>query len=128
MKVEEKYKIYAHVFFGYVIIYSVLMLYAAILSDGSFFMAFIYIIFLLINKIRLYVRQIREEIFGFFFDSIIAPDKEELFFSVIKSLISIIIYIFFNAILIESLIRNLGETGPELLITILHAHYFIFPI
>lgn len=128
MKVEEKYKVYAHLFFGFVVIYSLLMLYAIKLSDVSFFMPFVYVVFIFFNKLRLYLRQIRDEIFGFFSDSFTEPDKLEIFFSIIKSLFTIMMYMFFNALLIESLLKNFGETDPAWLIKIVYAHYFIFPI
>lgn len=103
-----------------------------ILTDDGFFMILFYIILILLNKSRLYYRQIKQDNFGFFkySNTYSAPSKSEQIFGFIKSLIGIFIYFILNTALVDLLIYQLKDTSTDagFLLTILYVSFVVFPI
>lgn len=127
MDLRKKYTISSHLFFGYVVIYFLMMLFAMNVADMSFFgiefFLYIYFIFFIANKLRLYLKQIKYWEFGLF-----NPTKIEYFLSGIKTVVAVFIYSTLNIGAWSSVKEKLIEKGFTSLNYILIVNCFLFPI
>ena len=135
MEVTKKYKIYSHLFYGYILIYHFFLIYVmkfsgvtlkTILTDNGFLGIFIYIIIILFNKTRLYYREMKDEEFWLLRSYGVDPTKMEQILAVIKSIIVNFIYFIFNYEVVSDLIYQLEGTNANagLLLTVLQFNYF----
>src|SRR5690625_8031020 len=102
MTVVEKYKIYAHIFFGYIFTYLLFLFYVEatlnkirlkhIFTSDAFFFMSVFLFFLGLNKSILYYRQIKDGNFTFTFDSYFRPSRAVQLFGSLKSLFGIFFY------------------------------------
>src|SRR5690625_5672011 len=137
MTVVEKYKIYAHIFFGYIFTYLLFLFYVEatlnkitlkhIFTDDAFFFMSVFLFFLVLNKSILYYRQIKDGNFTFTFDSYFRPSRAVQLFGSLKSLFGIFFYSILNLAIVEYLSYQLEQTNPDatFLSSILFASYFI---
>src|SRR5690625_1634457 len=140
MTVVEKYKIYAHIFFGYIFTYLLFLFYVEatlnkitlkhIFTSDAFFFMSVFLFFLVLNKSILYYRQIKDGNFTFTFDSYFRPSRAVQLFGSLKSLFGIFFYSILNLAIVEYLSYQLEQTNPDatFLSSILFASYFIFPL
>lgn len=137
MEVIKKYKIYSHLFYGYILIYHFFWMYVmkladirltSILTTNETLGIFLYITVILFNKSRLYYREIKEEEFWLLRSYGVDPSKMEQILAIIKSVIVNFFYILFHYELINYLISKLENTDGGFVFTVLNASYFVFPI
>lgn len=140
MKVMEKYKKYARLFFAYIII-SHLFVFFAIIAGGfspelremdagvSFFV--IHTIFIYINKRILYVRQTRDNNFGLSAEEATeyhTPHWGFQLFGTIKSFIGIFIYSVFFIAFLELVLNLLRQNNFTFVFIILKLVQLTFPV
>lgn len=138
LNVLQSYKRYAHAFFAFVILYFSLNVYAlniaglglfSILGSNEFVLAF-FLLFFVVNKFRQYLRQVRKNNFNFMFiESYVQPSKKILFICILKSIISILVYVIFNTMALQLILQQLEDTqSSSFIVTVLKAFYIIFPV
>lgn len=129
MSVGQKYKIYASIFFAFVVFYGGLFYYSLKVGNVNIFslfndnfLLFFFIIIFLFRKTKHYIKKIKNDFYG--------PSKysDINIFSLIKSMLSIFIYTLFNFGAIQLLVTLLEDKNYPTLIKILEAQYIIFPL
>lgn len=139
MKVIEKYKIYSRLFYAYIILSHLFVFYAVSVAQlrpelremrVSFANFVLYTIFIYINKTILYVRQTKNDNFGFsFWDKATpynSPHWGSQLFGSIKSFIGILIYYGSFAAFVAPVLDLLRESDFTFMFIVLKVVYYTF--
>lgn len=139
MRIYEKYKTYAHLFFAYIIVYHLFLFYTIFFADlvpitkealkPNYFAFLIYVFFIILNKSILYYAQISEEHFNFWasgypWNSVSRTITELLGF--VKSLAGIFFYVIFNLIIFERIYILPKEVDPTPFYMVVQISFYVF--
>src|SRR5690625_7293390 len=123
MTVVEKYKIYAHIFFGYIFTYLLFLFYVEatlnkitlkhIFTDDAFFFMSVFLFFLVLNKSILYYRQIKDGNFTSSTDSYFKPSRAVQLFGSLNSLFGIVFNSILNLPIVQSFSYQLEQTNRD---------------